>query len=325
MMHPFRFKALVVSTALSALVVGWVKYQPPGLRGEEPQAAGARGMPLNLPVPGVQSADAVYLEFSIYRTHGPIAGLKWHEKAGRGEGLGHIVATGPADRAATGGVSRRPKKDPAAPSPSAVEQHKEARCMIFERDGKRWNVHMGDLNLSFERLSYSFGGTEFLCDEEGWKFDGKPEPARGGPIETIATPRVIAVIGQSFEIAVGSERPVQYFVKRPDGLFELKALKIKPPDGLLGLRLSTRVEKTTGDKIRLDDLTLMLQAIGDRKPIEGVNLDVGEPVLTKKQLTATVTIEPEADCGVIFAPPGEGAIILRIHGVFVRSPEKDSR
>lgn len=157
--------------------------------------------------------------------------------------------------------------------------------------------------------NFTIAGMELRADENGWTWDGKKQPpsdTRVTRVEIIASPRVMVCSNNSFEISVGSQQPLEYFEKRPDGLFELKRL-----DEETGLTIKANVAEGDRDRIILRDLTIRLRSIEGREPIEGVSLDVGQPIVGVRELLTTIAVHPGRDFGILLGPKASGSLLVR--------------
>jgi hypothetical protein len=150
-------------------------------------------------------------------------------------------------------------------------------------------------------------GVLLRANENGWTWDGQDRPPSNGRVETLAAPKVMVLPPNSFVIEISPNEPVQYFEKRPDGTFELKSLQEKT-----GLSLSGTVEKGATGRIVLRNLTLRFRSIGKRKPIEGVGLDVGEPIFEQREFKTTIAVKSGREYGMLIAGGGYGSLILRL-------------
>jgi hypothetical protein len=161
--------------------------------------------------------------------------------------------------------------------------------------------------MSFTRAKLTVAGVELLADEGGWTWVGKDRPPEGSRIEVIASPKLLVLFDQSFVVEIGSEQPIEYFEKRPDGLFELKKLHEKT-----GFTLSGKVERPGGEQIILRDLTIRLQSVEKRQPIEGASLDVGYPIVRTHESITTVAVKPGGYHGMLLGSEGYGSLLLRL-------------
>ena len=159
----------------------------------------------------------------------------------------------------------------------------------------------------FTLANLTVAGVKLKADENGWTWDGQDRPATGKKVELIASPRVMVAMPNTFVISVGSPQPVQYFEKRADGLFELKTTQEE-----VGLRISARVEKGEAERIVLRDLTIGLRSIEKRKAIEGVQLDVGQPIVETREQKITVAVKPGRLYGIELLSEGYGCLLMRL-------------
>jgi len=159
----------------------------------------------------------------------------------------------------------------------------------------------------FTLAKLTLAGVEFRADDSGWTWDGKDRPPSGSRVETIASPKIMVLLGESFVVAVGSQQPIEYFEKRPDGLFELKKVH-----GKTGLTVSSKVEQQQPERIILRDLTIRLQSIEKREPIEGASLDVGYPIVRAQESLSTVAVKPGGYHGMLLGSEAYGSLLLRL-------------
>ncbi|NQT83774.1 hypothetical protein HQ563_12155 [bacterium] len=150
-------------------------------------------------------------------------------------------------------------------------------------------------------------GVKFRSDDSGWTWDGEKQPTRGKKVEMIASPRILVLLNESFKIAIGSQQPIEYFEKRPDGLFELKRL-----DEETGFTVSGRVEKGKAAQMILCDLTILLRSVDRREPIKGVTLDVGQPIITTHESKTKIAVRSGQDCGIFLGTEGYGDLLMRL-------------
>ena len=162
-------------------------------------------------------------------------------------------------------------------------------------------------SMIFSEADITAGGVRFRAREDGWTWNGKSEPPPGISVEKIASPRIVAAAGQPFELFIGSEVPIQFFEKRPDGLFELKDLK-----EWTGLKIQATIDSGTGDTVMVKELTVAVRTVGKRMPLEGVSLDVGPPVVAARELVTTLACELDRNYGVLFESEGRGMLLLKI-------------
>jgi hypothetical protein len=106
---------------------------------------------------------------------------------------------------------------------------------------------------------------------------------------------------------VDSADPIQYFHKRDDGLFDLRVA----PDNV-GLTISTAVEQGASKRLVLRDFNILTTFVEKRMPIEAVNLDVGEPILSRVEDKTTVALKPGLNYGILLTSKNNGVLLVRL-------------
>ncbi|RPI79654.1 MAG: hypothetical protein EHM45_02005 [Desulfobacteraceae bacterium] len=124
----------------------------------------------------------------------------------------------------------------------------------------------GDWVLNFDNLRVEIKGDKIL-------WNGKPNPPEALSGSVFSIPPVIALPAQDITIEAISS-PVQYFIKRADGVYLLQEA---PQEKRPGVKLFVKLELSDElKKIRLH-LKLRYCRLIARTPLEGVSLDVGLP------------------------------------------------
>ena len=159
------------------------------------------------------------------------------------------------------------------------------------------------------------GQKQVVVEFEVYRFEGDilVDPlTEGGGMERIASPRVVVLLGESFQVEITSQQPIEYFERRVDGLFEFKK-----SDEKTGLTLFGTVEQGKDECVILRDLTIKLSSVENRVPIEGVNLDVGRPLVRTRERVLTVAVKLGELQGVLFRTEQHGSLLvqLRVSGV----------
>jgi hypothetical protein len=233
------------------------------------------------------------------------------------------------------------QEDPAAPASSSRTEQYLLDAQIFRIDGP----FKGDLS----RARMTVSGTEVLDSDapstedpgriltfftegtlrigddalevkkEGWFWKGVlPIPFGAGldqvagmlgkSISLIASPRLVTLAGMSGTISITSQQRIQYFERVEDDLYRLKYF-----NGDTGLTLSTSVEPAGPGKLMLRDFTFEQRIVEERKPVEGVVLNVGEPILRARTIRATLEIDTGVSVGILAHPKGsDGLLLIRV-------------
>lgn len=105
--------------------------------------------------------------------------------------------------------------------------------------------------------------------------------------QILMSPCVVALAEEKAGIVMGACDPLQYFKKRKDGLFELNLQAVE-----LGYSLECTIHPSAeGEELSLD-FSLSASDVGVRLPVEGVTLDVGQPIATKYETKGNSRTKP---------------------------------
>ena len=118
---------------------------------------------------------------------------------------------------------------------------------------------------------------------------------------------VIVNEGKSFEVSIRSSQPIEHFRKRADGLFEHRT-----SDERTGLTASAAIERGPGERIVLRDFSIHMKTVVERKPIEGVSLNVGEPIFNEEHLTTSLSLKSGKFYGIQAFTRREGVLLIQL-------------
>ena len=150
---------------------------------------------------------------------------------------------------------------------------------------------------------------------EGGTLTWNGQPAPDNPrIICIASPTITTLEGEPANVAIGSEGPLQYMTRKQDGLFELKTTDT---NGIIGLSLSVKPTGFIGDNLLNCDLSFRYLWVKDREKIEGVNLEVGQPIIGRVSTEGAVQMRLGEWSCYQTQVESEGSIFL-----FLRAEEK---
>jgi hypothetical protein len=170
----------------------------------------------------------------------------------------------------------------------------------------------------FSKGSFDFGKDEleFKKGKCYWNDEEMPMAASRKPkrfnskISRIFAPEILLYEHSFGNITVGATQPIQYFSKRPDGLFELKEMELSTG---LDIEITKAVEDEKKDDILLSGFKMTIRSVEKREPMEGVNLSVGKPILGKQEYEFSPRLDPGEDYGILIKPKnGRGALLLRL-------------
>ncbi len=189
---------------------------------------------------------------------------------------------------------------------------------------------LGRILTFFTEGTLRIGDDTLEVKKEGWLWKGiLPIPFGAGldqaagmlgkNVSLIASPRLVTLAGMAGTISITSQQRIQYFERVEDDMYRLKYFS-----GETGLTLSTSVEPAGPGKLMLRDFTFEQRIVEERKPVEGVSLNVGEPILRARTIRATLEIETGVSVGILAHPKGsDGLLLIRVHVEPVRDPRSD--
>lgn len=123
-----------------------------------------------------------------------------------------------------------------------------------------------------------FRGRQLVTD----KSDDAAGPA---PWRILAGPRLLLLLGQDASAEVG--RSVPYLVPEPD-----KRLRVEWLEGAEreGATVTIRADHIRDDGVRFEKIELQMKTIARREPIQGLDLDVGKPIMETRQTQLSNTL-----------------------------------
>lgn len=179
----------------------------------------------------------------------------------------------------------------------------------------------------FNSAKLSVAGHRLSVNESGWRWDDKPMvlgaglPAPEPNVMAIATPRLIARLGQNAAIDISTKQVIEYFAPHGDGLYELKLSQL-----VTGLSLTTMPRQGRAGRIHLSGLTLTSRMVEKRKALAGTSLNVGEPEVNTRTLTADVELKIGKDYGFFFfTNDGQGTLLVRLRVEAAPPADKSSK
>lgn len=170
----------------------------------------------------------------------------------------------------------------------------------------------GSLRLEDERLDVG---------EDGWRWGekGATRPA-GDCVETVTAPKVMFRSGEKAEIRIESRQKMEFFERLEEDLFRHKTFE-EPT----GMTLSVRAKWIDGDRIHVENMGFTFRVVAERKPLPGVSLAVGPPILRTRKFQTELNVSPGTDYGILVHPgAGESLLILRfrLDGVDTKGNDK---
>jgi len=158
-------------------------------------------------------------------------------------------------------------------------------------------------------IELSVRGLRWTADRKGLQLPDK-EALHDSLVEVVARPSVLLPLGESAEIRIGEEQPVQYFEEtEDDDVFALRTMH-KFVGYTFGCTIN-RSEKTEG--ALSVKITSALEGIGDRRrSVPGLSLDVGQPTTTETRQNTTVPLRPEDWFGLVYRTWDRSSLVLTL-------------
>ncbi len=143
----------------------------------------------------------------------------------------------------------------------------------------------GWLQIIHEKLD----GVDLVMEGDTLTWNGKPAPDNPR-ILLLSSPRITTSDGEKASLMIGSENRLQYMVRREDNLFELHPLDAESKPEAIGLSI-TLLPRRAKDAGLLDcDLAFRYTWVKEREKIEGVDLEVGKPVVGRQAAEGAVKL-----------------------------------
>lgn len=134
-----------------------------------------------------------------------------------------------------------------------------------------------------------WGDVEFVMDGETLTWNGEASPDAPGII-LLSNPRITTAGGKSAIVKMSDQTPLHFFEAVPGGLFALRSFE--PVDGSgPGVELGVTPRQRSNEKgeIKLD-FSFRVTTVGDREELEGVELNIGRPILQTTRSEGPVTV-----------------------------------
>ena len=182
-----------------------------------------------------------------------------------------------------------------------------------------------DIVTVFSNANFRFGKDKLKFRDGRCLWNDKEFPISGSSdvklpadrIKLYYSPEIITEEHGKGKWKIESNQPIQYFQKRPDGLFELKEMKL--PTALV-MKITEAIENERDGYIELTDILMTLRSVEKRQKIPGVNLSVGKPIIGKQQYKFYFQVRPGKDYGIIVRPQrGQGGLLIRLRASSTRS------
>ena len=142
-------------------------------------------------------------------------------------------------------------------------------------------------------------------DAKGFTWNDGPQAngKLGDDVKCLARPQICVEAGQSAQVAVGADFPVEYMEPATGGLF---ARKVQQCGG--GLTVDVIVRQDASGDITVSPLKIQIVSWnGKREAVAGSSLDIGKPVLDKAVISMSATCKPKQPVGILWTPGRSGS------------------
>ena len=138
---------------------------------------------------------------------------------------------------------------------------------------------------------------------EGTRGDAKRDTAADtdqppAPWKIIAAPALVVFVDQEASLSVGQS--ITFMVQRDDGSF----IPATRDEYFEGIKLSLRAVGPRDDGLRFEQIRVRVSRLVGRQRIDGVSLDIGEPIIDTRETELNITLQPDR-VGIIPLPQGD--------------------
>ena len=130
---------------------------------------------------------------------------------------------------------------------------------------------------SFQILHEKWGDVEVVMEGETLTWNGESKIEHPN-IKRLASPTITNIEGQPASMIIGDNTALQYFERKEDGSFTLKSLSVDESKPGIRVDLSAKHDEASND-VYIVDFHFKTTIVEKREEIEGVQLNVGKPVL----------------------------------------------
>ena len=144
-------------------------------------------------------------------------------------------------------------------------------------------------------------------DEELWR-----DTPRRSPVTVLAAPKLAVPLKRPATVQIGTEQFFSYLVPLGHGKFEAKHTAAQE----LGMKFTLELQPVEGDDkvVEISPLEVQLSVLDGREPVEGLDLEVGKPIIATRSLKTSATMKLGAT-RMIELPSGpktQAVLLLRV-------------
>jgi|GEM_PF-3735472 len=165
--------------------------------------------------------------------------------------------------------------------------------------------HEADLQFGLSRGAHDAYDVHLVMKGDQLTWDGEAEPDHEA-IKGLAAGSMTIGPAAPGAIKIVEADPPEYFERAPDGSYKLKTIERET-----GVRLTLKWDPERGPStIGFSDFVFESVIATGRKPLAGVSLDVGEPILDVRRIQGPLACRPDEWFGMAYEVPSQGRLYV---------------
>ncbi len=124
----------------------------------------------------------------------------------------------------------------------------------------------------------------------------------------LAQPKVVVLADQQAVVSLMSPRALPYFVRESADTFKL--IKTEPKELGVEIKLMLKPVEDDADRIEISPLEFSVTTLDRREKIDGLEFDVGKPVVATRKLATSVTVKLGKVYETIIPSPNQKSAFL---------------
>ncbi len=187
------------------------------------------------------------------------------------------------------------------------------------RDEQGQLIAMSGPSTFFTQAELTIGDMAFKFDQNGEHWDGQKMPTHFDQAKVLTTPMVVTLPDHESAIFVGGTEAFQYMQRQADGRFTLDSVALE-----VGIKIEFKVIPEKDKWVKLSPLKIQVCSVQDREPIDGVDLNIGKPIVTKEESELDLMVETGRPYGIQWLTHGRGVLLITLKVTEVEKPVKDA-
>lgn len=168
----------------------------------------------------------------------------------------------------------------------------------------------------FTNAKFKAGNGSLTASRNQWTWNCRNLPFRTddnkdmfqNSLKLIGSPRILTLNNQKASFSISSVQKIEYFDKETSDTYKLRIM-----DDPTMFEFEMTPEITKGNFIMLRNAKISLSSIEKREQIEGLSLQVGKPIMKKRNFEFNLKLSVNKEYGFLLFPgEGQGFLICRI-------------